>query len=439
MLQQTQVKTVVPYWARWMRALPDLGALARAKPEKIHKLWEGLGYYTRVRSMQKAARLILEKHGGRFPDKFEEVLALPGIGRYTAGAICSIAFNQPTPVLDGNVIRVLTRLYGIGGNPRDKSVNARLWTVAEQLVQHAACLESASENRRSWREEALGCAGSQRKFEPPYVGSYRSRPGSETQAAATAHTSRTGRAAAQGRRITNHVSNACSRFNQALMELGALVCTPRQPQCSVCPTAKQCQALRQGRVSELPALGPRPRVTRRRFVAFVARRRDRYLVRQRPAGEVNGQLWEFPNVELTAEGFLPAGLPNEVLSRNRSRNRGRKPKRVFSVNRGRGRERGRGRSEADAFLPGPALAKAAQDALGSAPGALAPLCTLKHSITRYRITLQVLRATLSRGDRTPPAAGRWLRRGELERLAFTGAHRRILRRLGADGEMEDKI
>ena len=120
MLQQTQVKTVVPYWERWMRALPDLRALARAKPARIHKLWEGLGYYTRVRNMQKAARFILAQHGGRFPHKFEQVLALPGIGRYTAGAICSIAFNQPTPVLDGNVIRVLTRLYGIPGNPRDR-------------------------------------------------------------------------------------------------------------------------------------------------------------------------------------------------------------------------------------------------------------------------------------------------------------------------------
>src|SRR2546421_8141925 len=115
MLQQTQVKTVVPYWERWMRDLPDITSLAKARSEKIHKLWEGLGYYTRVRNMQSAARLICEKHGGQFPRRFEDVFALPGIGRYTAGAICSIALNQPMPILDGNVIRVFTRLFGIRG------------------------------------------------------------------------------------------------------------------------------------------------------------------------------------------------------------------------------------------------------------------------------------------------------------------------------------
>ena len=138
MLQQTQVKTVLPYWERWMRALPNLIALAKAKPQKLHKLWEGLGYYTRVRNMQRAAQIIIAQHWGRFPHDFEDVLALPGIGRYTAGAICSIAFNQPRPILDGNVIRVLTRLFGIAGNPRERSVNTRLWQLAEELVLQAA-------------------------------------------------------------------------------------------------------------------------------------------------------------------------------------------------------------------------------------------------------------------------------------------------------------
>src|SRR5436190_3411721 len=112
MLQQTQVKTVIPFWNRWMRELPTIQAAANAKPEKIHKLWEGLGYYTRVRNMQKAAQQIVSEHNGQFPKPFDAILALSGIGRYTAGAIASIAFNQPTPLLDGNVIRVLTRLHG---------------------------------------------------------------------------------------------------------------------------------------------------------------------------------------------------------------------------------------------------------------------------------------------------------------------------------------
>src|SRR5580658_2138086 len=109
MLQQTQVKTVIPYFERWMRALPSIGDFARARPERVLKLWEGLGYYRRARLAQEAAKLIMEQHAGRFPEKFDDVLALPGVGRYTAGAICSIAFNQPAPILDGNVIRVLSR------------------------------------------------------------------------------------------------------------------------------------------------------------------------------------------------------------------------------------------------------------------------------------------------------------------------------------------
>jgi A/G-specific adenine glycosylase len=151
MLQQTQVKTVIPFWERWMRELPTIEAAAKASPAKIHKLWEGLGYYSRVRNLQKAAKQIVaecRRRGNesqtkignssgtphvvpcKFPDNFDEVLALPGIGRYTAGAICSIAFNQPTPILDGNVIRVLTRILGIAENPKEKETNARLWKLA---------------------------------------------------------------------------------------------------------------------------------------------------------------------------------------------------------------------------------------------------------------------------------------------------------------------
>src|SRR3989475_10796852 len=135
MLQQTQVKTVIPYWQRWMRRLPDVCALARARPDAVLKRWEGLGYYLRARNLQKAARTIVDRHGGRFPERFDEWVALPGIGRYTAGAICSIAFNQPTPVLDGNVIRVLTRVFGIAENPRRKETNASLWKLAQNLVR----------------------------------------------------------------------------------------------------------------------------------------------------------------------------------------------------------------------------------------------------------------------------------------------------------------
>src|SRR5882757_258903 len=175
MLQQTQVKTVIPFWERWLHELPTIEAAAKAPSAKIHKLWEGLGYYTRVRNLQQAAQQIVAQQDAetrrrrgdesqtknkletphvvsyKFPERFDDVLALPGIGRYTAGAICSIAFNQPTPILDGNVIRVLTRVFGIAENPKEKKANAHLWQLAEQLVTHAARLNLS---RSSRREEA---------------------------------------------------------------------------------------------------------------------------------------------------------------------------------------------------------------------------------------------------------------------------------------------
>jgi len=332
MLQQTQVKTVLPYWERWMRALPDLGALARAKPPTLHKLWEGLGYYTRVRNLQRAAQLIMAEHGGRFPRDFEDVLAWPGVGRYTAGAVCSIAFNQPKPILDGNVMRVLTRWYGIPGNPRERKINARLWQRADELVQRAA------------------------------------QAGART------------RTFLHATRNTQHAPRPCARFNESLMELGALVCTPRQPQCGLCPIATDCVAYQEDRVPQLPGLSRRIRATPLRFVAFVAQRRGRFLVRQRPAGVVNAHLWEFPNLGLAPD-------------------------------------------DAD-------LKRAACRALGVRSARLELLGTIKHSITRYRITLEAYRVTSRKPAVIPAAKGRWLTRGRLSQLAFSSAHKQILQRLG---------
>ena len=328
MLQQTQVKTVIPFWERWLRELPTIQSLAKASPEKIHKLWEGLGYYTRVRNMQKAAQQIIATHDGKFPRDFAAVLALPGIGRYTAGAICSIAFNQPAPILDGNVIRVLTRLFGIAGDPREKKTNAQLWQLAGQLVVHATSF-------------------------PPRAQSLTPR---------------------------------ASFLNQSLMELGALICTPRNPQCEICPVKKLCVAFREQRVTELPNLGKRAAATQRRFAAFIVERGGKFLARQRPSGVVNAHLWEFPNEEIDS--------PNASAQ--------------FRV-------QGNGK----------------------------PFCTVRHSITRYRITLEAFHAKLSEGQVTrvpnqkksgthvthPSEA--WHSLHELEQLAFTAAHRKILEHLRA--------
>jgi A/G-specific adenine glycosylase len=335
MLQQTQVKTVIPFWERWMKELPTIEAAANARSDKLHKLWEGLGYYTRVRNLQKAAQVIVEERGGKFPDSFDDVLALPGIGRYTAGAICSIAFNQPAPILDGNVIRVLTRVFGIAENPKEKLTSAHLWRLAEELVSQAKA-------QSSQRKNSSPCA-----FAPL------------------------------------REDNSCSFLNQSLMELGALICTPRNPQCEVCPAKKLCAALRENRVEELPNLGSRETVTARKFVAFVVERNGRFLVRQRPAGIVNAHLWEFPNVE---------------------------------VNGGKG-------------SPG-AIYKAE---FGIDAAMISPLITVRHSITRYRMTLEVFRLIL---DETRPAgfqgkAGVWKSPVQMQSLAFASAHKKVLAKLVA--------
>lgn len=310
MLQQTQVKTVLPFWERWMRELPTVEAVANANSEKIHKLWEGLGYYTRARNLQKAARIILEKHGGWFPRAFDDILALPGVGRYTAGAISSIAFNQPTPILDGNVMRVFARIFGIAGDPREKETNRLLWRIAEELVLNAK---------------------------------------------------------------TRSSKLACSHLNQSLMELGALVCAPRNPPCAACPVKKYCVAFKENRVEELPNRGKRAAATPRRFVAFVVECRGKFLVRQRPEKVVNAHLWEFPNVEVNGAAVDAAE--------------------IFKAQ------------------------------FGFAPSGLEPLPAVKHSITRYRITLEAFRVRLKKLPAMPE--GTWLPPSRFDTVAFTAAHKKL--------------
>ncbi len=324
MLQQTQVKTVVPYWERWLGEFPDIRSLADAPEERVLKLWEGLGYYSRARNLQKAAKILAGSHGGRFPDTVEAMMELPGIGRYTAGAIASIAFDRPSPILDGNVVRVLTRIFALPGDPKGKELNGRLWQLAEALVVEAS-------------------------------GFPRRRPGAVRSA------------------------GPCSVLNQSLMELGATVCAPRTPRCAVCPVAGRCVAGKSGRAEEFPQAKARVAATERRFVAVVLARGDKVLVRRRPADGVNGGLWEFPNEELTD---LSADA----------------------------------RSAAAAWL-------------GLPPDAFIALKPVKHTITRYRITVDVFRVEVG-AKKLPTGIGTtWAGPEELERLAFTSAHRRIVRQL----------
>lgn len=321
MLQQTQVRTVVPYFERWMGELPAVARLATVDSEKLHKLWEGLGYYTRARNLQSAARSIVEA-GGDFPTDFDSILQLKGVGRYTAGAVASIAFNRPAPIVDGNVIRVLARVFAVPGNPKDKTVNERLWSLAESLVVTAGKLPP----------------------QPiPPVSSLR-------------------------------FAGNCSLLNQSLMELGATVCTPKQPRCGECPVESLCRARELGRVGDFPETPPRAAVTPRRFVALVLERDGRWLLRQRADGHVNGGLWEFPNVEIALTEAAPVEAAASELG--------------WSVNRA------------------------------------TALTTIQHSITRYRIRLEVFVATVRRAPKSGGSL-RWVNAEELGALPLPSAHGKI--------------
>jgi len=236
MLQQTQVATVIPYYRRWLRLFPTVRALAAAKPAAVLKAWEGLGYYLRARHLHAAARALVRRHDGRLPANREALLALPGVGRYTAGAILSIAFGQPEPLVDGNVARVLARPFGIRHNVKSARGQRRLWKLAGELMR----------------------AGRAPKFVP--------------------------------RRRPPHPG----RFNESLMELGATVCVPQNPRCGMCPLRALCVARRRGVTALLPNTGVRPKSRLIRQRALLIWRDGRVLVRRRPGGGRMGGFWEFP-------------------------------------------------------------------------------------------------------------------------------------------------
>ncbi len=257
MLQQTQVRTVIPYWERWMRELPTVAALAGAPEERVLKLWEGLGYYRRARQLRLAAQRIVEEHGGRFPGEPGAILALPGVGRYTAGAVASIAFDLPEPILDGNIVRVLSRYRGWAGDPNQRWLNRALWDEA-----------------RAWVEAAAG-AGGNGEASADVAPVLHDRPG-----------------------LDRPHQDRCSHLNQALMELGATVCVPRGPECGRCPLSPGCRGRREGTPEVYPGKVAGARVEARQYLVAVVEWRGRVWVRQREVGEVNGGLWEFPSLEV---------------------------------------------------------------------------------------------------------------------------------------------
>lgn len=306
MLQQTTVAAVIPYYERFLVKFPTLAALACAHLDEVITLWAGLGYYSRARNLHRAAQQLVTQQGGVFPDTFEELMALPGIGRSTAGAILSIAFDQPAPILDGNVRRVLVRLFAWQDDPRSSRAEKQLWLWAEALTP----------------------------------------------------------------------ADSAHAYAQAIMDLGATLCTPRDPACERCPLQELCLAHKEGLTGVLPAGRRKERAPVRSQVALIICLPQGLLLRQRPPQGFLGGLWEFPVADLGA-GQPPAPAAAALLC--------------------------------ELGLHGEAVGIGA----------------VRHAYSHFKLELTVFKA-----DVDPPAlvaetrAHRWYRWHELESLAVHGAHKK---------------
>jgi A/G-specific adenine glycosylase len=315
MLQQTQVGTVIGYFDRFLAAFPTIEALAVADERDVLRLWEGLGYYRRARQLQQAAKIIVAEHAGTFPRDPEIVRRLPGIGRYTAGAILSIAFDAREPILEANTVRLLSRLLGYDGDPLSTEGQRLLWAMAETVL-----------------------------------------PRSKT-----------------------------GRFNQALMELGSVMCEPRSPHCDVCPVAPVCQANLQGRQREIPRPKSKKRMESVREAAVLVRRRGRVLLLRWPEGRRWAGLWDFPRFPIHEK--QPAAIARELAENVHS-------------------------------LTGAKIA----------PGRC--VHRLTHGVTRFRITLECYEAEyLSRGKAAAALETRWLLPEELEDYPLSSTGRRLAKQI----------
>jgi A/G-specific adenine glycosylase len=325
MLQQTQVATVERYFPKFLQAFPTMDRLAAADQQQVLRHWEGLGYYRRARQLHAAAKQMVAEHGGQFPADVESLRSLPGIGRYTAGAILSIAFDVSAPILEANTVRLLSRLVGFRGDTSSREGQQLLWRTAEELVP----------------------------------------------------------------------SSHCGQFNQALMELGSLICTPRDPQCPHCPLSTVCAAYQKNLQNEIPAPRQKPLVENVREAAVVIVRRGKILLRQCAAGQRWAGLWDFPRfpfdklIKPSPRGGLVA--PDKTI--------------INSVRQ----------------LTGMTIVEPQH------------FVTLRHSVTRFRITLDCFTATCNAAPprRTANSATngktRWVKSAELDDYPLSTTGRKLAR------------
>lgn len=323
MLQQTQVTTVLPYYHRFLETFPTIKALAAADLEAVLKLWQGLGYYARARHLHQAAQVLVTQFSAKMPLSFEPVLALPGIGRSTAGAILTIAHGKRYPILDGNVRRVLCRFFAIEKDPREKAVDAWLWHCSEQLMP---------------------------------------------------------------KRNSSH-------YLQAIMDLGATVCTPKQPLCANCPVEKHCAARKKGLEAIIPLKAVSKKIPHYDYFAGVLCVGDAVLIRRRPLRGLLAGLWEFPGERIEAHS---------------------KKVSVVSVYE---------RFFRETFNVDVSVSK--------------PYMTIPHVFTHFKMTLHVF---LSHSEKRVETAFplHWIERKALSDRPFSSAHQKIVLQLGkmqAQGEL----
>jgi A/G-specific adenine glycosylase len=318
MLQQTQVKTMLPYYHRWMGRFAHVQAVALAPEEELLKHWEGLGYYSRARNIHRAAKVLLKDYDSELPRNRDRLRGLPGIGRYTAGAIMSIAFNADCPVVDGNIARIFSRLFDVAAPIRDKQTEGALWNIAAGIL-------------------ARGKARS---------------------------------------------------FNQALMDLGALICTPRNPSCSRCPIKVHCQALQTGVVNLRP-LARRAKDTVPIHAAVgVLVHKGKIFIQKRPPSGLMPHLWEFPGGKMQNEE-----------------------------------------------TPEDALVREFREELELNVGMLQKVALIRHNYTTFRVTLHAFSCQLEDASQQPvlrsAVDGRWVTPEELDLYAFPAANRKLIHRIQA--------